>query len=699
MSPEQASGTSTDKRADIWSFGVVLFEMLTGRQVFAGETVSHILAAVLAKDPYWDSVPTNLHPRIRLLLERCLEKKTTDRYRDIGDARVDIQKVLADPSGLLVQTVAEVGQAALQSKLPRVAAIALGLLVAGAAGWVMRVPTSAVLDVARLSIMLPAGNVLSNDASMNFDVSPDGKRLAFTVNGELFLRDLDDSKPVALSGTTGAVSAPFFSPDGEWVGFFAAGQYRKVAAVGGIPIALWEAGATRGASWGTDDSIYFTRSNTSEIWKASASGEGPPEPVTMLNREAGEISHRWPQVLPGGRALLFTVWTGPGFAERQVEIQILETGERRVVTPGGSTGRYVSSGHIVYANEDDQILIGVPFDLEDLRVTGSAVPLDDAVASTGEGAWFTVSDSGTLVYADPDLARDRTRLAWVDRDGGIELIGPEGPYDSPRISPDGRSAALWTFGAFYGISIYDFTRQVLTPFPGEVTRQWPVWHPNGEDLVYRVTRGGLRNLYRSTADGSSGEVQLTTSENLQTAWSVSSEGVLFFSDISPETGSDIWTLELDDENAEPEAFLITQAREANADISPNGRWVVYDSDTSGQSEIFIRPFPEAEPRILVGAGIMPAWSRGGAELFYLSSDGQHLMVADVVGTGPNVVVGNPRPLIDDWPGVKWAGVTGFDVATDGRFLAIVRSEPAPLRNEINIVLNWFEELKQRVPVP
>ena len=697
MSPEQARGENADQRADVWAFGVVLFEMLTGSGTFEGRTVSDVLAAVLAKDPQWNGLPHNLHPRLRLLLERCLKKESRDRYCGIGDARVDIQTVLADPSGALVPPTAEVVQGP-QSKFPWIIAFVLGLVISGVAVWILKpeLPTGQS-GVARLAIKLPPGALLASD-DLDFDISMDGTQIAYVTNDQLYLRNIDNSESVVLSGTTGA-RFPFFSPSGEWIGFFAGEQLRKVATVGGVPETLSEAGNAMGGNWAPDDNIYFTPSNTSAIWRVPASGGGLAEAVTELDREAGEISHRWPQVLPGGEAVLFTVWTGPGWSEKRVDLTILETGERRVVARGGNTGRYVSSGHVLYSIQGDQVFMAMPFDLEALRATGSAVPLDDAVAVGGEGALYAVSESGVLAHITANPARDRTRLGWVNRDGTLELIGPEGTYALPRLSPDGQFAAVRSPGPIDRVLIYDFSRDLFTPIPGEESNQFPVWHSNGEDILYRGTRSGFRNIYRTAADGSGGEEKLTISDNLQDPLTVSSDGWLLFLDVHPERGPDIWALQLEDENQEPQEFLVTPAAEHAAQFSPDDRSVLYSSNASGQFEVFVRPFPELEPRTLVGPGSRPRWSTDGTEVFYLTPSGQ-LMVAEVRGSGPNLVVGSSTVLVDNWPGEFLVTDTpNYDVSEDGRFLTVVRVEPPPPLDEINIVLNWFEELKERVPVP
>jgi serine/threonine protein kinase len=699
MSPEQTRGQEVDRRTDIWAFGCVLYEMLTGRPAFQGKDLTDTLAAVIRAEPEWSRLPAHLHQRIGLLLERCLEKEVQDRYTGIADARVDIQRVLADPAGVVVEPVVTVAEVVRQPKLPWVAAIVAVAFIAALSGWLLKpAPPSGLSEVARLTVTLPPGDSLRENL-LDFDVSPNGASFAYVSNGQLYLRNISEPTPRVFSGTAGAQS-PFFSPDGEWIGFFAGGELKKVPTSGGDPEALGSARNPKGASWAADGTIYFAPDDNAGIWRVSSSGGDLPEPVTDLDRQAGEISHRWPQVLPGGDAVLFTVWTGPGSSEKDVELEIFDTGERRVVAPGGETGRYVTSGHLVYAIEGDEVLMAVPFDLERLEVEGSPTSVEDAVAVGSEGALYAVSESGVLAYIRAEPARNLTRLAWVGRDGTVEPFGPEGLYDLPRLSPDGGLAAVRATGPIDRVALYDFAREVFTPVAGEQSNQFAVWHSNGEGILYSGTRSGSFNIYQAALDNGGREQRLTSSDNPETPYSVSSDGWLIFAATDPQTSSDLWALLLDEGSDAPRKFLATHAVETAATFSPDGRSVAYVSDTSGQPEVFLRPFPEGEPPTAVGPGHSPMWSPGGQELFYLSPNDDQLIAATIRGSGFDTVVVSSVPLLDNWPG--WAATSGFgsyDVSPDGRFLTVVRTQPSPSPNEITVVLNWSEDLKRHVPVP
>jgi len=703
MSPEQARGEPVDKRSDIWSFGVVLFECLTGKRLFPGETATDSIGALLHKEIDWSQLPPNTPPTILLLLRKCLVRDRKRRLQDIGDARVDLEQAIADPSSSFIR----LGEGALRETrtrrgMPLTLVVGLVLavaLIAAALGWFLK-PTSSrePNPVARLALTLPPGQVLRDDFT-DFDVSANSQ-FVYISAGRLYLRDLDDPKPRPLFGVTGA-TAPCFSPDGQWVAFVANGQLMRIATVGGVPQRLCDFGGEgTGLSWGPDDTVYFASANMSGISKVAASSDGDVEPVTKLDPAAGEISHRSPQVLPGGKAILFTVWTGPGWAEKRVELQILATGERRVVADGGVTGRYVSSGHVVYSLEGDQTLMARPFDLETLSPTGPAVPLDEAVASGTESALYAVSPSGVLAYVAANPGRYRNQMAWIDRDGAVERFGPEGPYyGGVQLSPTGRFAAVTSGGPVAKISIYDFSTGLLNDLQGDESNQFPKWHPNGMEIIYRGTRSGSRNLYGRAADGSGVEHRLTTSANLQTACSVSSNGWLLFTEIDPATSCSIWKMQVDNGDREPQAFIRSQEWEDTPQFSPDGRFVAYSTGLeSGSFQVFVVPFPRAEPRRLVGAGLMPVWSRDGSELFFLGPNGNQLRVADVSGDGSDAEVRNARVLASNWQGKFLGSGPGYyDVSSGGRFLAIVPVQPSPVINEITVVLNWLEELKQRVP--
>ena len=394
MSPEQARGDATDKRADIWAFGCVLFEMLTGRQTWDGRTVTDVIAGLVAREPEWTSLPPNLHPRLRLVLERCLEKESKDRGHDIADVRVDIQKVLADPESAIVQPVAEVGQAASASKLPWVVAV-LGIAVAGVAAWNLK--PAEPRPISRFSHVLPEDQRFTNQGRPLVAVSPDGSNIVYVANGQLYKRSMDELEAHPIPGTDEGPTNPFFSPNGQWVGFFSVAeqQLKKIAISGGAAIHIADIGNPYGASWGTDDTILFGRPDG--VMSVSANG-GTPQ--VRIEAQPGEFPHG-PQMLPDGTSVLYTLARGIApnrWDEAEIVVHSLETDSSEVLIRG-SDGRYVPTGHIVYALESD--LFAVPFDTDALELSGGPVSIVEGVRRTEQTgtAHYNFSDQGTLIYA------------------------------------------------------------------------------------------------------------------------------------------------------------------------------------------------------------------------------------------------------------------------------------------------------------
>ena len=437
MSPEQARGNAADLRSDIWAFGCVLFEMLTGRQTFEGATVSDIMAGVLAKEPIWSSLPANLHPRIRFLLESCLEKESKSRCQGIAEARAYIQKALAEPGVVLTQPVAGVVQARQQSKLPWVAAVVLAIIT-GVAVWNLRSEPEPGA-VGRFYHVLPEDQTFTRTGRTFVALSPDGSRMVYVANQQLYLRAMDTLESTLIPGTDEDPVAPFFSPDGQWIGYWsgADGQLKKIAVSGGAPVTLSDSDNPFGTPhWGNDGNIVWTQDE--RLLSVSENG-GTPELLIARPDDGAQGS---PQILPGGSSVLFSlgnVTTGLGIATTgEVIVQSLDTEEQKVLFAGVHP-TYISTGHIVYGLEG--VLFAVPFDLNALEVTGGPVPLVEGVQAPSQ---YTVSDSGTLVYV-PGAAgtgTDRT-LALVDRRGTIELLNvPPKQYLSPRLSPDGQRLAV-----------------------------------------------------------------------------------------------------------------------------------------------------------------------------------------------------------------------------------------------------------------
>jgi Tol biopolymer transport system component len=695
MSPEQARGQPVDRRSDIWAYGCVLYELLTGLQAFQGKTISDTLAAVLRAEPDWSAVPANVPERVRYLLNRCLSKDLKLRLHDIGEARVLIGEAAALDAAAAPQRPDH-----RFTWLPWAAA-GLMTLAAAAALWALWQARQTAHPVIRAPLNLPPGDrLVLPGVQPAVALSPDGTRLVYSgFRGplrQLFLRRMDLLDGVPISGTEDG-DGPFFSPDGEWVGYFAGGKLKKTLVRGGAPVILAEAASPRGASWGEDDNIAFAPSSAvgGGLMRVSANG-GIPQTLTTSDRQD---VHRWPQILPGGKGILLTISKMGSPDDGRIAVLRLDTRELRIVVEGGSDGRYIPTGHLVYARSGG--LVAVPFDVERLQVTGRQVPIMEGVMTNSLGAaHFTFSSTGSLIYVPGGLMTSPKAVLWVDRKGGVtEVTRTDAHAYWPRVSPDGRRIAISTVeGSNVDVWVNEPARNGVTRLtfaPG--LDAFPVWTHDGRRLIFTSTRSGALNLYWRAADGSGAEERLTDSPNSQLPSDVSPDGKwLAFYEHSSATGADIWVLPLEGERR-PKAFLQTSAWEGEARFSPDGRWLAYVSLDTGRAEVWVQAFPDGASKgkwlVSSGGGREPVWSPNGQELFYRNGD--RVMAVEVT-TGTSFVAGKPRVLFEG----QYFGSPGFlnfDVAPDGqRFLML--KEPASERAlaHFNLVVNWFEELKQRV---
>ena len=694
MSPEQARGKAVDKRADIWGFGVVLYEMLTGHQAFADEDVSMTLSKVLQREPDLDALPDDVPARVRQTLKVCLQKDPKQRIGDIQGVRL----VLEGTFETATPEVAEIVQAGSQSKLPWVAAFALGLVIAGVTVWILRAPEPGA--VTRLSHVLPEGQQF-NRATMNVAISPDGSRVVYAANQQLYLRAMDALEASPIPGTNENPSHPFFSPDGQWIGYWSAvdGQLKKIAISGGAPVTLAPTSAPSGsASWGADDTIIWAEAEGIMV----VSANGGTRDLLVPGEGLGS-----PQMLPNGESILFrkgSVWAG------EIVVRSLESGEERVLLPGVHA-RYIRTGHLVYGVGG--VLLAIPFDQEALEVMGGPVPLVEDVRQAP--MQYAVSDSGSLVYLSGSQTEILRTLFWVDREGTEEAINaPPRTYRYPRLSPDETRIAVDVRDetSTEDIWIWDLARETfekLTLDPNRDTH--PVWTPDSQRVIFGSNRGGgERNLYWQAANRAE-EPQLLvegTIEDVPMAISPDAMRLVFR---EGNSSYDLMVLMLDEER-QTEPLVETTYSEITADISPDGRWIAYDSDESGQREVYVRPFPnisDSRQPISSGGGTRPLWSRDGQELFYMKTDGPGAVLMSVrVGEGESWSADRPTALFEgpyfynDAPRAMGV-VRTYDVSRDGRFLMMKNSSTSEggeiQRPQINIVLNWFEELKERVPVP
>ena len=701
MSPEQAKGKTVDKRTDIWAFGCVVYEVLTGKKVFEGETVSETIAAVIRADPDWSALPSATPSSIRELLRRCLEKDGQVRLRDIGEARIAIDEK--------PRVRAEIEKTASASGLraaPWILALGLGI-AAAVLGWrLLRDADSAA--VTRFGVLVPEAQTLSAEQKIVMALSPDARHLVYVartgLRRQLYLHSLARMETTSLPGTEFA-SDPFFSPDGRWVGFLSEGKLKKISIDGGAPIVLSDARASRGATWGPDGYVYFTPQYGSQILRVSANG-GEPEPVTTLATEEQEKSHRWPQALPDGKTLLFTVAIGvnrSAYEDSNIDVLSLDTGDRRTLVEGAAMARYVSSGHLVFAREGS--LFAAPFDLDRLELTGDTVSVVEGVGREPESgvAHFGLSSDGTLAYVPEEALSDALELAWLDRSGlRTSILAPARNYGTVKISPDGRRVALSIEEQAW---VYDLARNTLTRASFGGGALYPIWTPGGERITFLGTDAGDLGLRWKRPDGSEANEQLApaTTLLLPSSWSPDGRVLVFTNLMAGDFASaDIGLLRLEHSGdassaGKLEPYLATSASESHAAFHPLvGEWIAFASDESGRSEIYVQAFPEAGERHQISAdgGVQPVWRRDGKELFFLSNDG--LWVVDVE-TEPRFVVGAPRLLFPIGLVQVDPFDADYDVSPDGeRFLVKTKRADAP-PVQIHVVMNWFEELERLAP--
>jgi serine/threonine-protein kinase len=719
MSPEQARALPADRRADIWSFGAILYEMLAGRRAFVGETVADTMAKVLEHEPDWSLLPANTPPAIKNLLERCLVKSPRQRLQAIGDARLVIEETLAEihrparPLSVDTPPPTPATEPAPGSRtrpwfaiVPWILAGALGLALAGA---LLRRPAVTPEDPLVMEIVVGTDD-LYNEVGSGFALSPDGKRLAFVEargsERRLFVRALNELEPLPLAldeVVSNGPYHPFVSPDGSWIGYALPNELRKVQVSGGAPLTICKAARSRGATWLADDTIVFTPNPSSGLFRVPAVG-GEPQPLTTLDEQQGELTHRWPQALPDGKHVLFTTNNSQAnYDSASLEVVDVHSGERKVVYRGGTYGRYVPTGHLTFVNHGT--LFAIPFDLDSLETSGSPVPvIQQLVTSVGEGgAQYDFSQTGRLVYGAQGPQALLYPISWVDRDGRPSpLLEEPGLYANPRLSPDGTRLALTVLrDDNWDVWVYDLQRNVSTRLTfDEGVESEQIWSPDGVNLVFSSDRDGPDSLYRKRADGSGESERLTEAKFAQWADSISNDGryVVY---IENQAQFDINYLDL--ETKETHSFLKSQFSEGYPGISPNGRFVAYTSNESGTQQIYVRPFPTGEGKWQVSdaTGTTPRWRADGRELFWRNDDG--IVAVDVETDGPTFRAGKPKQLLSGrWKGgLNGVGASGlafadFDVSPDGkRFVMFpdVGGETQSDHQHLTLVTRWFDQLR------
>jgi len=702
MAPEQARGKPIDKRADIWAFGVVLHEMLTGQRIFKGDDITEVLASVVKEEPDWEQVPT----RIRRLVRACLRKDPKNRLRDIADAKL-----------LLAEEAAPATAPVKNNKVAWVVAAAL-LIALSAASWIAWRATRPVEHpLIRLSVDL--GPDALAGTRLTAAISPDGTRIVFpsrSPDGKQVLatRLLNQTQNVLLPGTENG-SDPFFSPNSQWIGFVTGSKLKKIQVQGGSSVTLCDAQGFRGASWGEDGNIVAALGSNGGLSLIPEAG-GTPKPLTKLAE--GEATHRWPQILPGGKTVLFTVSsTVSTFSDAGLAVVSIGTDQVTSLKRRGFFGRYLptggSTGHLIYVDQGS--VFGVPFDPARLEMSGTPFPLLEDVASdlATAGGQFDFSQNGTLVYLAGKPNNQGWIVSWLDSSGKTQpLLNRPGSYLTPRISPDGERVALSPTGTKgQDLYIYDWRRDTMTRLTfSETGNSFPVWAPDGKHIAYRNPIPGAYRIDWIRSDGAGEPQLLLESKNDMRTFSFTPDGKrLAYFEATNETGNDLWTVAIDTSDPEhpkagkPDVFLRTPSNENQPRFSPDGRWISYTSTETGRSEIYVRPFPGPGGKWQVSSegGEDAMWSGNGRELFFETpSPENRIMVVDYTVKGDSFsVVGKAR---------QWSDTRLFptsyvhkDLAPDGkRFVMFPRPE-APLESKGNVhvtfLLNYFDELRRLAP--
>ena len=713
MSPEQARGRAVDKQTDIWAFGCVLYQMLTGYRAFSGDTASDTIAVILEREPRWDRLPRDTTAAIHVLLRRCLEKDPKHRLQDIGDARIELEDVISGrESGDVIK-----GKPTLITRRAAIGVLACAAAGAASMGIFATSRNRGTLhrNLTRFHIPLPEGAVAVASFNKRVAISPEGAHIAFnaisggvsnyvSVGGDRFyLHSLRELEPKAFPFDAGA---PFFSPDGRWIGFIgsAAGKpvLRKLAVDGGPPVTVCGKGYV-GATWAADDMIYFVAESPGALVRVPAAG-GDPKQVVKVDLAKGDRQHRYPCALPGSKGILITVGTvdSETFDDAHIAVFNTDTGQIKTVVEGGTHPRYSPSGHILYAR--DGKIFAIPFNTKQLTTMGQPfLVLDGVLMSRNSGvANYDVSASGDLVYIPGIVDKGERTLVWVDRQGNPEALKlPPRPYLHPRISPDTRQFAIEIEGPNHNFYIYDFSRDVLSQMTTDGASHWPVWSPDGTQLVYRSGVMGAFKMWQVPADRSGPATQVPGEGLSQSAESWSPDGrTLAYTAITPEAGSHIMVESLAEDH-ESHPFADIKAAAGSPKFSPDGRWLAYCSNESKKPQVYVQAFPGPGAKIQVSSdgGTDPVWKRSGGELYFRNGD---KMMAVAVSTAPTFTAGRPRTL---WEGHYSHGMStscgppgatssNYDVTPDGRRFLMVKDE-APdtaVSKQIVVVLGWSDEV-------
>lgn len=710
MSPEQARGRPVDKRTDIWAFGSVLFEMLSGRRPFAGDTLSDTIACVLTQDPDWDALPADVPSNIHVLLRRCLEKDSKRRLRDIGDARIELD----DPRGASSAHIPGEQPTAVtrRTAIAALAGAAAGAAATGAFAIGRYRNDATPRSLTRFAIPFPGGNVITVGFNKRIAISPDGTYLATNLMPQgnaasIFIRSIGSLEMRPL--VEGARGVSFFSHDSRSVAYFATDapwRLQKVALSGGGPTTLCSTENFSGGTWADDDMIYFVPAVPGGLARVAAAG-GEPIPVVSLDPERGERLFKFPHALPGGTAVLLTVGTvdSESFDDTQIVAVSLRTGERHVLIQGGTSPCYSPTGHVVYARNGS--LFAVPFDVNRLEVAGQpAVVLEGVLMSRNTGVGnFDISRTGDLAYIPGRAVGGARTLHWVDRSGRAEPLPlPPRAYLHPRLSPDATRLAIEVEGSDHDVYVYDFRSGVFSNLTTDGISHWPVWSPDGQRIGYRSGPMGRFRLFEVSADRSSPARQVLTADVSQSPGSYAPDGraMVFTMNLQTSAPPKIAVVSLDGDQT-PRPIDDSRYAQGSPKISPDGRHLAYCTNESGRPQVYLRAFPGPGPVVQVSSdgGTDPVWRRDGRELFYRRGDS---MMVVTIAAGPSFSGGRPQEL---WKGSYSHGMSSscgapgltssnYDVTPDGLRFLMVRDEDVDQESarEFIVVQGWGGELSR-----
>jgi serine/threonine-protein kinase len=709
MSPEQASGKELDARTDIWSFGCVLYEALTARRAFAGSTATEILAAVLHQEPDWTALPAGMPAGLVLLLKRCLRKDPATRLRDIGDARIELEDLLAAPEQ--AEPVHRPAAITRRTAISALSGAAAGVAISGPFA-ISRFRGAVPRRLTQFAIPAPGLGFFVISYNRRVAISPDSTHIALGLgfggsNPEgIYLRSIAELEAKRIKDIPGG-GMPFFSPDGRWIGFatnLPPLALRKVALTGGASITICPHDAICGATWADGDIIYWVDENPGGLMGVPAAG-GQPKEVVKLDFAQGERQHRFPCALPGGKAVLSTVATPDTatFDDARIVAISLGKGKRKVLLEGGTHPRY-SSGHLLYAR--DGKVLAVRFDPDRLELKGQSFTALEGVQMSRNGgvANFDVSAAGDLIYISGACDTGQRTLVWVDRSGNAEplSLAPKS-YLHPRLSPDARKLAIEVEGPNHDLYVYDFDRGVLANITTDGVSHWPVWSPDGRELVYRSGPMGHFTLWRVPADRSRKPQQVPAVGRSQNAESWSPDGrTIAYTMGTPGVPASIMVADVNGAR-QAESFSKEKAPEGSSKFSPDGRWLAYCSNESGRAQVYVQAFPGPGPKIQISSdgGTDPVWKPKGGELYFRNGDS---MMAVTVSTAGDFKAGRPQEL---WKGHYSHGMStscgppgatssNYDVTADGkRFLMVKDEDPdRATSKQAVVVLGWVAELSR-----